>query len=74
MFDIGSTLLCLIVGGARISIEVCVPEKYLKMGEGGHNKMTLREYWDYTIKWGWVDNKMGGGRYDFSISAFTGNS
>ena len=41
--------------------------------------MILREYWDYTIKsgrgeegWG-VDNKMGGGGYDFYISAFTGN-
>ena len=36
--------------------------------------MTLREYWDYTKKWG-VDNKMGerGGGYDFYISAFTGN-
>ena len=40
-----------------------VPEEYLKMGEGGgHNKMTLREYWDYTIKWCEVgfDNKMVG--------------
>ena len=53
-----------------------VPEKYLKMGEGGgHNKMTIREYWDYTIKWCGVgvDNKMGGEGYDFYISAFTGN-
>ena len=51
---------------------VGVPEKYLKM-RGGHNKITLREYWNYTIKWG-VDNKMGGGGgYDFYISAFTGN-
>ena len=28
--------------------------------------MTLREYWDYTIKW-------GGEGYDFYIFAFTGN-
>ena len=62
-------------GGGGGDIGGCVPEKYLKMGRGdGHNKMTLREYWDYTIKWGWVDNKMGRGGYDFSISAFTGNS
>ena len=41
---------------------------------GSHNKMTLREYGDYTIKWqgggGAIDKKMGGGGYDFCISAF----
>ena len=41
--------------------------------------MTLRENWHYTIKCeGWgvgveVDNKMGGGSYDFYVSGFSGN-
>ena len=40
-------------------------EKILKL-TGDHNKMTLREYWDYTIN-------CGVGSHDFCISAFTGN-
>ena len=54
----------------------CVFQKnILKWGRGDHNKVTLREYWDYTIKWGrggqGFDNKIGGGGYN--ISAFNGN-
>ena len=68
-------------GGGQISRGVDVPEKYLKT-EGGHNKMTLRKYWDHTIKWGWkfiikwggrLITKWGEGNYDFYISAFTIN-
>ena len=41
--------------------------------EGGrHNKITLREYWDYTIKWGRESIiKSGGGGYDFWTDVFS---
>ena len=51
-----STFLCLIAkggGGCRISRSGCSGKSILKWGRGeGHNKMTLREYWDFTIKLG----------------------
>ena len=42
-------LLCLIVGRSNKQGRWVFRKNILKLGD--HNKMTLREYWDYTIKW-----------------------
>ena len=56
------TLLWRIVDESRNSRGWVVSEIILNWGGGGHNKMTTREFYDFTVKWGGGrGNKRGGG-------------
>ena len=61
------TLLCLIVWSNKQVVRV--PEKYLEMVVEGHNKMTLKKYWDYHKMgvWGGIQKIRGGGGYDNTL-------